>query len=71
MNVKRERIISIFLQMKIKDQNRCRNIEKKNNFYQREEAVRRIVERDGKTVEEAQKRLDNQMDNSKRCQVKR
>lgn len=32
----------------------------------REEAVRRIVERDGKTQEEAEKRLDSQMSTAER-----
>jgi len=35
----------------------------------REEAIRRIVERDGKTAEEAGNRLNNQMDNQERCKV--
>ena len=40
-------------------------------FYNaRDEAVKRIVERDNKTAEEAEKRLNSQNSNQERCQVK-
>ena len=38
-------------------------------FCDRDESVQRIMERDGKTREEAERRLDSQISNTQRCQV--